>query len=421
MIASQVEMNWVNFKQLFIAHYIPESYKFQMERELTELKQDNSSVSEYTMRFNEMVRHAAEGDDASTEAWKMKKYRYRLRADIAHDVSLQPVTTFGDLVQKAYHAEASLSEIKKEKGESFRKQKDPGKFNSQLKPRGSPNKGKHNHSPRSPRNCPDCGFPHGGECMKGKGLQSSPLTPHMTVVVATGGRVTSKRVCQNCPILVGTNTVYIGCAKKNLYVPTESTAEGRALTALLQNTHKIVQYLFAENKCFNILFTMNLETSLCPSDIPIVSEYLYVFSNDVISLPPKREMEFSIDLIPGSQPIFVAPYRMSPLELLELKTQLEELLHKHFIRPSMSPWGAPVLLVKKEDGTMRLCIDYRQLNKVTLKNKYLLPCIDDLLDQLEGATIFSKIDLRSQAEHAEHLRIVLEVLREKQLYAKFSK
>jgi hypothetical protein len=107
------------------------------------------------------------------------------------------------------------------------------------------------------------------------------------------------------------------------------------------------------------LFTIDPEPSLSPSDIPVVSEFLDVFPDDIVSLPPEREVEFSIDLIPGSQPISVAPYRMSLLELHELKSQLEELLQKHFIRPSVSPWGAPVLLVKKKDGTMRLCIDYR--------------------------------------------------------------
>lgn len=89
------------------------------------------------------------------------------------------------------------------------------------------------------------------------------------------------------------------------------------------------------------------------------------------------------------------PYRMAPAELKELKVQLQELIDRGFIRPSVSPWGAPVLFVKKKDGTMRLCIDYRQLNKVTIKNKYPLPRIDDLFDQLQGAKVFSKIDLRS--------------------------
>jgi len=99
--------------------------------------------------------------------------------------------------------------------------------------------------------------------------------------------------------------------------------------------------------------------------------------------------------VPGTSPISIAPYRMSALELDELKKQLEELLEKQFIRPSVSSWGAPVLLVKKKDGSMRLCVDYRQLNKVTIKNRYPLPRIDDLMDQLVGAEVFSKIDLRS--------------------------
>ena len=112
-------------------------------------------------------------------------------------------------------------------------------------------------------------------------------------------------------------------------------------------------------------------------------------------MPPEREVEFTIDLAPGTSPISMAPYRISATELSELKKQLEELLEKKFIRPSVSPWGAPVLLVKKKDGSMRLCIDYRRLNQVTIKNKYLLPRIDDLMDQLVGACVFSKIDLRS--------------------------
>ncbi|KAG8485634.1 hypothetical protein CXB51_018875 [Gossypium anomalum] len=140
---------------------------------------------------------------------------------------------------------------------------------------------------------------------------------------------------------------------------------------------------------------------------------------------------------------------MAVTELKELKSQLQELIDRGFARLSFSPWGAPVLFVKKKDGTMRMCIDYRQLNKVTVKNKYPLPGIDDLFDQLKGATVFSKIDLRSgyyqlifrpyldqffmvfiddiliysrnESEHAEHLRIVLQILRDKQLYAKFSK
>ena len=127
----------------------------------------------------------------------------------------------------------------------------------------------------------------------------------------------------------------------------------------------------------------------------MVNEFPEVFPEDVNELPPEREVEFTIELIPGTSPVSMAPYRMSASELSELKKQLEELLEKKFIRPSVSPWGAPVLLVKKKEGTMRLCVDYRQLNKVTIKNRYPLPRIDDLMDQLVGACVFSKIDLRS--------------------------
>ncbi|KAJ0538417.1 putative nucleotidyltransferase, Ribonuclease H [Helianthus annuus] len=130
-------------------------------------------------------------------------------------------------------------------------------------------------------------------------------------------------------------------------------------------------------------------------EIPVVSEYPDVFPEDLPGLPPDREVEFRIHLIPGTTPIAKAPYRLAPTEMLELKKQLDELLSKGFIQPSSSPWGAPVLFVKKKDGSMRMCIDYRELNKVTIKNRYPLPRIDDLFDQLQGARYFSKIDLRS--------------------------
>ena len=116
--------------------------------------------------------------------------------------------------------------------------------------------------------------------------------------------------------------------------------------------------------------------------IPIVQDYADVFLKDVPGLPPVRETEFSIDVMPGTGVISIAPYRMAPADLTELGKQLEDLTSKGFIRPSVSPWGAPVLLVKKKDGKSRLCVDYRQLNKVTVKNRYLMPRIDDLMDQL---------------------------------------
>jgi hypothetical protein len=112
-------------------------------------------------------------------------------------------------------------------------------------------------------------------------------------------------------------------------------------------------------------------------------------------MPPKRKVEFAIELIPGTAPISKRAYRVSGPELVELKKQIDELLEKGYIRPSTSPWAAPVLFVEKKDGTKRMCIDYRALNEVTIKNKYPLPRIEDLFDQLRGASVFSKIDLWS--------------------------
>jgi hypothetical protein len=130
-------------------------------------------------------------------------------------------------------------------------------------------------------------------------------------------------------------------------------------------------------------------------EVPVVKEYLDVFPEELPGMPPDRDIEFVIDLVPGTSPIAKRPYRMAASELAELKKQLEELQQSGFIRPSSSPWGAPVLFVKKKDGSMRMCVDYRALNEVTIKNKYPLPRIDDLFDQLKGAKYFSKIDLRS--------------------------
>ncbi|GJY20730.1 putative reverse transcriptase domain-containing protein [Tanacetum coccineum] len=130
-------------------------------------------------------------------------------------------------------------------------------------------------------------------------------------------------------------------------------------------------------------------------DVPVIRDFPEVFPDDLPGLPPPRQVEFKIELVPGAAPVARAPYRLAPSEMKELANQLQELSEKGFIRPSSSPWGAPVLFVKKKDGSFRMCIDYRELNKLTVKNRYPLPRIDDLFDQLQGSSVYSKIDLRS--------------------------
>ncbi|XP_012574249.1 uncharacterized protein [Cicer arietinum] len=191
------------------------------------------------------------------------------------------------------------------------------------------------------------------------------------------------------------HSVTLICHGRKVIIPPRIPQPEETNYRSLTNSSILFQCLTNGFQGVLLLLSSNSGSEMDLSNIPAVSEFEDVFLEDVTSLPPEREVEFSIDLVPGTGPISIAPYRMPPLELSELKNQLEDLITKQFIRPSVSPWGAPVLLVKKKDGSMRLCIDYRKLNKVTIKNKYPLPRIDDLLDQLGGATVFSKIDLRS--------------------------
>jgi hypothetical protein len=129
--------------------------------------------------------------------------------------------------------------------------------------------------------------------------------------------------------------------------------------------------------------------------IRVVSEFPDVFPEELPGMPPERKVKFDIELEPGTAPISKRAYLVFGPELVELKKQIDELLEKGYIRPSTSPWAAPVLFMEKEDGTKRMCIDYRALNEVTIKNKYPLPRIEYMFDQLRGAEVFSKINLRS--------------------------
>jgi hypothetical protein len=282
------------------------------------------------------------------------------------------------------------------------------------------------------------------------------------------------------------NKVHIDCLNGTVVFPEPNVNENLETVTAGQ----VKKLMNEDAMVFMICAALITEEETGIAKLPVVSEFPDVFPNDISDVPPEREVEFTIDVVPGTKPVSMAPYRMSATELNELKKQIEELLEKRFIRPSVSPWGAPVLLVKKKDGSMRLCVDYRQLNKVTIKNKYPLSRIDDLMDQLVGAAMFSKIDLRSgyhqirvkaddipktafrtryghyeytvmpfgvtnapgvfmeymnrifhpyldkfvvvfiddilvysktEEEHTEHLRIVLQTLKDKKLYAKLSK
>nr|GEZ12031.1 putative reverse transcriptase domain-containing protein [Tanacetum cinerariifolium] len=145
----------------------------------------------------------------------------------------------------------------------------------------------------------------------------------------------------------------------------------------------------------NIISCTKTQRHFLKGCVPIVQDFPEVFPEDLSGIPPTRQVEIQIDLVPGATPVAWAPYRLAPSEMKELSDQLKELADKGFIRPSSSPWGAPVLFVKKKDGSFWMCIDYQELNKLTVKNRYPLSRIDDLFYQIQGSSVYSKIDLRS--------------------------
>ncbi|GJX52510.1 putative reverse transcriptase domain-containing protein [Tanacetum coccineum] len=193
--------------------------------------------------------------------------------------------------------------------------------------------------------------------------------------------------------------VRIPCKNKTLIIHGDGSTQGNVTRLNIISCTKTQKYM---EKGFPIFLahvtTKEIEDKSEKKrleDVPIVQDFPEVFPEDLPGLPPTRQVEFQIDLVPGAAPVARAPYRLAPSEMKELSEQLKELSDKGFIRPSSSPWGAPVLFVKKKDGSFWMCIDYRELNKLTVKNRYPLPRIDNLLDQLQGSSVYSKIDLRS--------------------------
>ncbi|KAA3466848.1 DNA/RNA polymerases superfamily protein [Gossypium australe] len=261
---------------------------------------------------------------------------------------------------------------------------------------------------------------HSYICMKLVSIMSMPIESTGFVIKVSnplGKSVLVDKVCKDCPLMIRSHCfkvnhmllpfdefdiilgmdwltnhdVGVNCGKKNIELRCKNGDNLHAESDEQDRSPVMISQLSAQRyvrKWYEayLAFVMNAkETESKIEFVPIVCEYLDVFPEELPGLPQVREVEFGIELAPGTVPISITPYRMAPTELKELKAQL----------PSYSLWGAPVLFVKKKDGTMTLCIDYRQLNKVIVKNKYLLPRIDDLFDQLKGATVFSKIDLRS--------------------------
>jgi hypothetical protein len=225
------------------------------------------------------------------------------------------------------------------------------------------------------------------------------------MIATPGGKIATNQLNQSVPIQLGshiikTTLLVLGLENVDIILGANWMTRHQVVFDVASRIVEInspicgsfTLFLPSQDSTQSCAFAM---TELPLKKIPVVCEYADVFPDELTGMPPDRDIEFAIELQPGTTPISKRPYRMPPAELAELKKKLQVLLDKGFIHPSTLPWGCPALFVKKKDESLRLCIDYRPLNAVTIKNKYPLPRIDVLFDQLVGAKVFSKIDLRS--------------------------
>ncbi|XP_073279525.1 uncharacterized protein [Primulina huaijiensis] len=426
------------FKDLFYDKYFPSDVKARKVKEFLELKQGTMSMNDYILKFEEgclFVPFIASNDKDRAE-----HFMWGLRAEIRRDVRMSKANSYKEIVEKALMAEYDEKEIDKER--QFRRQKfvQTGKVATTLIDTGA------THSFISEQFMHSLGLVLIGEIV------------HFSIVLPSGDYIHSSSVIRACPVQVNEELLHadlivipmiefdvilgmdwlstyravLDCVAKTVHFPLghgdsrvftgSGTSLGLCFISCLQMQRMLVK------GCHGFLASVvdiTREGSGIMSDIDIVRDYLDVFADDVPGLPPDREVEFVIDIVPGTAPISKAPYRMAPTKMKELKSPLQELLDKGFIRPSSSPWGAPVLFVKKKNGYGHyefLVMSFGLTNApsvfMDLMNGVFKPYLDSfVIVFIDDILIYSK----TRDLHKEHLRIVLQQLRDNQLYAKFKK
>eukprot|EP00253_Pinus_taeda_P011685 PITA_11685 len=509
---SEQDVTWEMFQRYFKEKYLTERFYDEKTREFHDLRLGQQTIDEFVTKFTSLLRYVPY---ICEEKGKVQRFVSSLPLTMRERIEFDNPKTMDEAIRKArlcYQQNKSKRENSgkrwtdkrgskmpmgsKGARSSFQKgfskranTKIPTKNQNRFKP---PAESKYSEqqvrldnegSARPPVQCWGCGGPHYiRNCTHRKDSdQLSQIYEASTLATGAKRRVLTK--VSNCPLRLAGQTI-----TTELNVLPLGSYDVLIGMDWLERRWSVINCKTKTVSYRDELDSVDKVATV--KDIPVVKDFGDVFPEEIPGLPPKRDLDFTIELIPGAAPVSRAPYRMSVPELTELKMQLQELLEKKYIRSSVSPWGAPVLFVRKKDGTLRMCIHYRQLNKLIVKNKYPLPRIDELFDQVKGATIFSKIDLRSgyhqirikdediaktafrtryrhyefvvlpfgltnapatfmclmnsvfhqyldkfvlifiddiliysrnMKEHEEHLRIVLQTLREHQLYGKFSK
>nr|AAX96594.1 retrotransposon protein, putative, Ty3-gypsy sub-class [Oryza sativa Japonica Group]AAX96644.1 retrotransposon protein, putative, Ty3-gypsy sub-class [Oryza sativa Japonica Group]ABA93204.1 retrotransposon protein, putative, Ty3-gypsy subclass [Oryza sativa Japonica Group] len=449
------EPTWEEFTAAFRENFVPAAVMRMKKNEFRRLRQGNTTVQEYLNRFTQLARYAI--GDLADEEEKIDKFIEGLNDELRRPMIGQDHESFQSLINKGVpqRLKGATSSGWKPPIVATNRPAAPSHFNRPvaIQNRTSTptlaapgakknvdcfNYGEYGHYANScphPRKTP---VRTGANAMTvrgtttpavGRGLFKIPQTNRTAtgfgrgqasqkhnltlvglrkpmIVHSPGGEITVSHACIDVPIrlrdvvfpsnlmvlipqtldvILGMdwltkNRGVIDCRRREV---TLTTPWGSDMRAPMDQDPRLTERAGG-------IFTM-----LPLKGMPVVQQFPDVFPEDLPGMPPDRDIEFIIDLIPGTAPISKRPYQMPVNELEELKKQIRELQEKGFVRPSSSPWGAPVLFVKKKDGSMRMCVDYRSLNEVTIKNKYPLPRIDDLFDQLKGAKVFSKIDLQS--------------------------
>ncbi|GJS11115.1 reverse transcriptase domain-containing protein [Tanacetum coccineum] len=406
-------MTWNDFKALMVEEFCPSNEMEKLENEFWNLKMVGANHAAYTDRFHELAKLVPHL--VTPESSRIKRYIAGLAPEIREMLrATQPTTIQNTILRAGILTDEVVRCGTLTKGNDKRKVvEESGKSGGSLKDNKKAKVGTWFVATSPPRNevansNPKADFSFiSTKFAPLLNVRPSIVNPGYVIEVADAKKVEVDRIIRDCklelrgslfsinliPLGHGSFDVIVGmdwlsqykpvivCHEKVVEIPVE---DGRILRVHGERAVGITKALKSAKED---------EPKL--SDISVVREFVDVFPEDLSGLPPQRQVEFRIDLVPGVTPVAKSPYRLAPSEMQELSGQLQELQDKGFIRPSHSPWGAPVLFVKKKDGSLRMCIDYRELNKLTIKNRYPLPRIDDLFDQLQGSRYFSKIDLQS--------------------------
>ncbi|XP_071683477.1 uncharacterized protein [Lolium perenne] len=387
---------------MFRRAHIPTGLIKMKRDEFFNLKQNNSNVVDYLDKFNTLARYTPQ--DTDTDEKKCVRFMNGLHEEIQSILVVVPYPDLEALVDAAIMVESKRKaayETRKRKmqhqqsGPSNPKYRSPPPTRSSNLPQRNPTSAPtyHPNTYNTNRLAPQY---HSG----GGGYNNNPRPNPPPRTEGDGCFACGKpgHFSRECPTKMKTPQ------RANAPRPNQAqarTASGKkpVIKKQANAAHVHLNHANAEEaeEAPDIVMAFCKKSISGPNfdQVPILCEYPDVFPEELPGMPPDRDIEFIIRLIPGTAPIAQRPYRMNPQELIELKRQLDDMLEKGLIRPSASPWGSPVIFVDKRDGTIRLCVDYRRLNDVTIKNKYPLPKIDDLFDQMNGAKVFSKIVLRT--------------------------